>query len=818
MPKIYAPFLFIRRYYAGIGALSLALGALTPPPMVAASVAPSENHPGAIVYRNMCLECHGKKGEGVAGKYDEPLHGDRSLESLTKRIERTMPEGKEGTCVGPDAANVASYIFDAFYSPQARLRNAPTVTRDLTRLTISQYRVSVADIMARFRQPLERIPNERGLKAFYNGFQTDPPPPILHGPPRPGTTKVEALKPEEKRDKDNQNTRPRFKMDRLDPQVAFSFGKDSPDPAKMISDEFSIRWDGSILVEETGTYEFILKTENGARLSINDPDRALIDAWVSPGPDVREEKKSIYLMGGRAYPITVEFFKFRDKSASIALQWKPPHGVVETIPSRCLIPQRASEILMVSTSFPADDRSDGYERGAGVSKAWDQATTDAAIEVAEYVEKRLDRLAGTKSNAPDRVDKLKSFAVRFAEAAYRRPLKPEEQQVIVEAQFAKAPTPELAVKRAVLLSLKSPHFLYPALMDQEESPDYKVASRLALTLWDSIPDRRLLDAAAQGKLRKREEIQSQALRMVTDLRTRAKLHGFFHHWLEMDRAEMIAKDAKTFPGFDEAVVSDLRSSLWLFLNQVVWSERSDYRELLQADYLVLNARLAKIYGKSGPVSPEFERVSFDQKERTGVLTHPYLLAALAYTKTTSPIHRGVFLTRNIVGMDLKPPPDAVEFDEAHFNPTLTMREKVTELTKENSCMGCHSTINSLGFSLENFDAIGRWRTKDNNKPVNAVTDFETRDGKTLRLTGPRDVAQYAANNPAGHTAFLRHLFHHMVKQPTAAYGQDSLETLRKSFEANGFNIQKSLKDMAVLTAGDGILEPVATPGKSVAQK
>ena len=109
-----------------------------------------------------------------------------------------------------------------------------------------------------------------------------------------------------------------------------------------------------------------------------------------------------------------------------------------------------------------------------------------------------------------------------------------------------------------------------------------------------------------------------------------------------------------FPDFTPEILADLRESLLQFIDQVVWCEKSDYRELLQADYLLLNERLGKFYGK--PVSgTEFQRVSFDPKQRAGIVTHPFLLASLAYTKQTSPVYRGVFLTRNIVGMSLKPP-------------------------------------------------------------------------------------------------------------------------------------------------------------------
>jgi hypothetical protein len=409
-------------------------------------------------------------------------------------------------------------------------------------------------------------------------------------------------------------------------------------------------------------------------------------------------------------------------------------------------------------------------------------------------------------SAADRVEKLKQFGRRFAEAAFRRPLSDEDFHRFVERHFAAAKTPEIAVKRVVLFALKSPRFLYPDLPEAGAPDDYDVAARLALSLWDSIPDQTLVKAAAEGKLRTHDQIAAQAARMLNDSRTKEKLRGFFHHWLELERAEAISKDPKSFPEFDAAVLADLRASLERFLDQVVWSDRSDYRELLQANYLLLNERLGKLYGK--PVTGEgFQRVSFDPKERSGVVTHPYLLAAFASSKQTSPIHRGVFLTRNIVGMTLKPPPMAVAFEDAKFDAHLTMREKITELTKNTNCMGCHAKINPLGFSLENYDAIGRWRTKENNRPIDAVTDFATEEGATIRLTGARDLVKFALENPDGHRAFIHQLFHHTVKQAVNVYGPDTLENLRQAFVSSGFNMKKLLTEIAVISASRGMPEP-----------
>ncbi|MCF7784816.1 MAG: DUF1592 domain-containing protein [Prosthecobacter sp.] len=761
--------------------------------------ASAAEHPGALIYQKLCLDCHGANGQGVKDKFDDPLTGDLTVEALARKIDRTMPEDHEDQCVAEDAKQVAAYIYDAFYSSAAQARIHPP-QQDLSRLTIAQYRTSVMDLIGRFRMGpgFDRpIGAESGLKANYRGVEL----------PKPGEKAVDTTPKNGIKAK-----RPNYKMERVDPQVSFHFGAGSPDNEKMEAEQFQDSWNGSVVAEDTGVYEFILKTENGARLWINDTTETgvLIDAWVSAGPTVREEKKSLFLVGGRAYALRLDHFKFKEQSASIELWWKPPHGVAEIIPQHALRTDRPRELMIVSTSFPADDRSVGYERGTSISKGWDQSTTDAAITTAEHVEEKLNELAGTKDGAPDRLEKLRKFAFTFVEAAFCRPLTDEQKQLYVESIFKSSKSPEQAVKRIVLFTLKSPQFLYPELRESDKPDDFAFASRLALTLWDSIPDKKLMQAAASGKLRTEAQIRTEAQRMLADTRTKAKMHGFFHHWLELERAEGNSKDLKLFPGFDDSVLADLRESLFEFLDQVVWSPESDYRQLLQADYLLLNDRLGKFYGK--PIQGgDFQRVSFDPRQRAGVVTHPYLLASLASSRATSPIHRGVFLTRNIVGLSLRPPPMAVTFDESHFNPKLTMREKITELTRNNTCMSCHSTINPLGFSLENFDAIGRWRTQDNNKPVNAQGDFADDEGRKVHLTGPRDIVNYVATSPYGHRAFIRQLFNHFVKQQPLAYGPQTLENLQHTFATSNFNVQKLLVDIALESVLHGKDMGVASP-------
>jgi hypothetical protein len=722
---------------------------------------------GHGIYRKLCADCHGAKGEGVAGKYEEPLTGDKSIGRLKRIIHRSMPDEKPELCRHGDAEAAARYIFDAFYSPEAQARNMPARI-ELSRLTVRQFQNSVADLVGSFAGTSGES-DKHGLRGQY--FKS-----------RSYNGKHKAF-------------------DRVDPRISFQFGKGSPDKEVFKAEEFSMTWSGSVRIEDSGEYEFIVKTENGFKLWVNANESPSIDGWVALGGEPRKHKVRLFLLGGRRYPIKLDFFKFKDKSASIELRWKPPHKVEEAIPERTLSPDSARPTLVVQSHFPPDDSSVGYPRGAAVSRAWDEAVTRAAIETANVIVERLDRFAGTKADAKDRQEKIEEFCRSFAERAFRRPLSDVEAEAMLGSQFETASDLEMAVKRAVLLTLKSPRFLYPEV-GSETPDDYTTASRLALGLWDSLPDHNLWNAAKNGKLKTRAQVLRQAKRMAQDLRARVKMREFFHQWLKMDEAEDLAKDEKLFPGFDDRIVSDLRTSLDLFVEDILWSEASDYRQLLLANQMFVNKSLAKFYKVEEPEKGGFQKVSLDPKERTGVVTHPYLLTTFAYADSTSPIHRGVFITRNMLGRTLKPPPVAVSFDDQKFKPNLTMREKVTELTKSRACQNCHSIINPLGFSLEHYDAVGRFRTMedDGKKPINAKGEFQTDEGEKIKLTGARDLAEYAANSASAQRGFVIQLFNHIAKQPVQAYGADALSELRKSFADSGCNMRELTIDTAIMFA------------------
>jgi hypothetical protein len=739
---------------------------------------------GEAVYRQDCMSCHGPVGEGVAGKSDEPLVGEKSVAALAKYVAREMPEDDPGTLSMADATAAAEYIHQAFYSAEARARNHPPRI-ELAHLTVRQYRESIADLLGSLRGA-SGTTDSGGLAAVYRERpERDPKKPDRN---RPEVT---------------------FKK-QVDPVIDFDFGANAPEKGTYAA-QFSINWTGSVLAPDTGEYEFRVTSPNGVRFYVNPPEggnekNALIDLWVSSGMS-RSAHASLFLLGGRSYPLKVEFFKFKDKTAGLKLEWRPPGGDWTVVPRSQLSPTWSSHVNVVSVPLPPDDGSIGYERGSSVSREWTEAVAKGALQVSAMIGPGVFGLAGTKADAPDRAEKFKAFSLRFAQLAYRRPLT-DEQKADLVAIYAGAVAPEVAAKRAFIFTLSNPAFLYPGIGPQD---DYAVASRLALALWDSVPDAPLLKSAAAGQLKTEAQVRQHAQRMMKDPRAKAKLRDFLHDWLHVEEGAEIAKDQKEYPGFDQGVVMDLRTSLDLFTENIVWSEQSDYRQLLLGDTILMNQRLAKFYGQQVAPGDGFQPVKMDADQRAGVLTHPYLLATFSYTKSTSPIHRGVFVTRNILGRMLKPPPMAIAFMDDKFDPSFTMREKVTELTSKPACMSCHVTINPLGFSFERFDAVGRVRATDNQKPVDPVSEYVAADGSVLKLTGARDVGVHAAESQAGQAGFVRNLFHSLVKQPPAAYSPELVGQLTDKFRADGFHVRNLAVEVAVVAALRPTVTAPATP-------
>jgi hypothetical protein len=262
----------------------------------------------------------------------------------------------------------------------------------------------------------------------------------------------------------------------------------------------------------------------------------------------------------------------------------------------------------------------------------------------------------------------------------------------------------------------------------------------------------------------------------------------------------VVKDAKKFPGFDAELSSDLRTSLELFLDDAMSSPGADFRQLLLSEETYLNGRLAKFYGFDLPADAPFRKVKFEPEHRSGVVTHPYLLSSLAYLAESSPIHRGVFLGRGLLGVNIRPPQAAFTPLAADVHPKLTTRERVSLQTSPAACAGCHGIMNPLGFSLEHFDAVGRYRETEGEKPIDATGGYETRAGNTAKFAGAKELAKFLAESKETEYAFAQQAFHFFAKQPVRAYGLAKPEELLKTFVDNDYNVRKLVVEIAVGTA------------------
>jgi len=739
---------------------------------------------GRQIYANQCAACHGERGEGVEDVYAMPLVGDRSIPELARLIDQTMPEGESESCTGEDAIAASIYAHEAFYGEAAQQRLSPPRVA-LTRLTAEQYRQSLTDVYAHFR-PMHSPGAERGMKGIYfdhSGWQED-----------------------------------KKAFERVDPQIDFDYAMNSPGEG-IQSKMFSMYWSGGLLVPETGRYEIIVEGMGAFQFHLIDTDTPFFDNRVQSG-DKSVFKRSVELLGGRVYPIKLEFYKRERKTgdvpASIALRWRRPHGVEEVIPTRNLVVGWFDKAFAPQVPFPADDRSAGYERGSTVSRQWDEAVTKGAIEFADalttdlwphYAKDRRD-----KEGSPQGRDLLKQFAYEFVDAALGRPAGDEMRNAYVDSLLQTNENDDDALRRIALLTLKSPRFLYPQL-GRVGSADFDNARRLASVLWDSLPSEHLWELARAERLHDQDALRDAAWNMIDDPRAKTKIREALHFWLNLSRIVDLSKDQALFAGYDDALVSDLRLSLDLFLDAVVASETSDFRELLRADWSYTTPRMASFYGEAwNPTGEqqngEFSRTTHDAKVRRGVVTHPLLMSGLAYNDTTSPIHRGVFLTRYMLGRVMRPPNEAFSPLSPSLHESLTTRERTVLQTGIVGCQSCHSIINGLGFGLENFDAAGRLRTEEKSKPIDASANYIDRLGEEHQFVGVDELTNYLIASDDAQTAFINRMFLHFVKQPIGAYGNDQLNSLKKDFCESGYNIRRLIVQIAVIAASGPPEQPL----------
>ena len=285
---------------------------------------------------------------------------------------------------------------------------------------------------------------------------------------------------------------------------------------------------------------------------------------------------------------------------------------------------------------------------------------------------------------------------------------------------------ELAIQRLLI----SPEFLFRIERDPPELPpdspyrisDRELVSRLSFFLWSSIPDDQLLDLAQQGKLREPEVLEAQVRRMLIDPRAKALIRNFAGQWLFLRNVQTAAPDLKEYPHFDDSLREAFQRESELFVEMMLKEDRK-VTDLLNADFTFLNERLARHYGVSGIYGSHFRRVVLSEENRRGLIGQGSILMVTSYPNRTSPTLRGKWILENILGSPPPPPPPDVPSlsDRGADGKILSMRQQLDLHRTNPVCSSCHSRMDPIGFALENFDAIGGWRTTSgsDNTPIDS---------------------------------------------------------------------------------------------------
>lgn len=403
---------------------------------------------------------------------------------------------------------------------------------------------------------------------------------------------------------------------------------------------------------------------------------------------------------------------------------------------------------------------------------------------------------------------VREIARKLTRIAYRRPPTEAELDVLVKV-FDLGTTNKLDRNAALRLMLKavlvSPQFLF--ITPSKDAPtgekivpldDYQLASRLSYLLWATMPDAELSKLADEGKLHDPEILRAQTKRLLADTRSRALFDGFGAQWLGLDTLATKTFDAQKFP----QMTPDLRSAMYeearLLFDSIVRENRSVIT-FVSADYTYLNRTLATIYGLEKKVSgSDMQKVSLTNANRGGILAMPGVLATTSFATRTSAVKRGIWVLEQVLGQRVPPAPPNVpglEKQDPKKVASMTLRQR-TELHRTNAvCANCHKILDPIGFGLENFDAIGRWRDKDESGgPIDAVGELP--GGK--RFSSPKELkALIAARQSDLARNLTEKLLAYALCRQLDGYDHIIVDQMHQTIAKDGYKMQTLLSEIVM---------------------
>ncbi|HEY0074755.1 MAG TPA: DUF1592 domain-containing protein [Abditibacteriaceae bacterium] len=510
-----------------------------------------------------------------------------------------------------------------------------------------------------------------------------------------------------------------------------------------------------------------------------------------PQPDVKEREK------------LVEWLKATlDSFADSAKPTDPGRKIIHRL-NRLEYNNTVRDLLGVTSNpadkFPADGGGGGgFDNNADtlfVPPILMERYLEAADEVLkEASPEKLFIVRPDKKRNPEIAARL--IIERLGSRAFRRPLeKPENERLmkLYNSAVKRGDKWEDAIKLAVKAILISPHFLFRIEREQKgDKPypvnDYELASRLSYFLWASMPDGELLGLAAKKKLRDPKILEAQVKRLIADPKFNDTAQSFSGQWLHTRELHGVSQpDPKKFPTFTPALKKAMEDEVTQFFASIVRENKSLF-DLLDADYTYVNEELAKHYKIEGISGEAMRRVNVEKGKRGGVLTTAAVLTITSYPQRTSPVLRGKWVLEEILGTPPPPPPPnagALPANDA-VKDGLTFRQRLEEHRKDPNCAGCHARMDPIGFGLENYDPIGRWRDEIGGAPVDAAGVLASGE----KFTGPTELKAHLQKR---RDDFARNLTEKMLAY---ALGRGlepgdvpSVRAISKKLAANDFRTQ-----------------------------
>lgn len=460
-------------------------------------------------------------------------------------------------------------------------------------------------------------------------------------------------------------------------------------------------------------------------------------------------------------------------------------------------------------SFPPEPEVNGFDNDADsllANPLLVEKLSETASDVAKRAIARMgETLAPCEEEEPEDAC-ASTFIEGFGKRVFRRPLTSAEKESFLRL-FQKA-EPAIGYEASISLlleaMLQSPQFLYRVeapLVDPAQASAgvvelgrYELASRLSFFFWGSTPDEELLDAADENRLKTDTQIEAQARRLLADDRAKARVTEFHARWLHLGRFETVART-----GTDAAIKEAWKRSLLAFVDDVFWSEGGTVRDLFESDRVFLNDTLAPLYGMEDEVTGSAMQPFELERERSGLLTQPGLMAMLAHPDQSSPIARGVFVRERILCNPVPPPPPSVDNSPPDPDPSLTTRERFAVHTEKAECATCHRMIDPIGFGFEEFDQLGRYRAEENGAPVDAsgaLVSIRGDETLTGEFVGAAEMAERIADSRLAAECLVKSWHQFAMGRGTDKADDCTIQSITQSVLAEGGSLEELLVALA----------------------